>query len=73
MNIANGKFDGDIDIEDKAGKNVGRISISAKFDRPNSMSKNDDNKENQVVSYQGNQNQMENMPPRDPSGGWGYI
>jgi hypothetical protein len=66
--IANGKFDGDIDIEDKAGKNVGRISVSVKFDRPNSMNKDNDNKENQVVSYQGNNNQMENMPPRDPSG-----
>ena len=34
--IANGSFDGDIDLEDKASKVVGRISIAAKFERPNS-------------------------------------
>jgi len=33
--IANGKFEGDLDLEDKAGKNVGRISISCSFARPN--------------------------------------
>ena len=33
--IANGQFDGDLDLVDKAGKPVGKISISAKFERPN--------------------------------------
>ena len=33
--IANGKFEGDLDLEDKAGKNVGRISIACSFQRPN--------------------------------------
>eukprot|EP01038_Epipyxis_sp_PR26KG_P005989 gene5989-8246_t len=33
--IANGTFNGDLDLVDKAGKPVGNISISVKFDRPN--------------------------------------
>jgi len=32
--IANGRFDGDLDLSDKAGKPVGRVTISASFDRP---------------------------------------
>lgn len=32
--IANGKFEGDIDIQDKAGKPVGRVTLSVKFERP---------------------------------------
>lgn len=32
--IANGRFDGDLDLSDKAGKPVGRCTISASFDRP---------------------------------------
>ena len=33
--IANGKFEGDVDLEDKAGKNAGRISIACTFQRSN--------------------------------------
>jgi serine/threonine-protein phosphatase 2B regulatory subunit len=33
--IANGKFDGDLDLLDKAGKPVGRVTLSVKFERPN--------------------------------------
>lgn len=33
--IANGRFEGDLDLQDKMGKPVGRISISCRFDRPN--------------------------------------
>ena len=33
--IANGKFEGDIDLLDKAGKPVGRVTLSVRFERPN--------------------------------------
>lgn len=32
--IANGRFEGDLDLEDKAGKPVGRVSVAVKFERP---------------------------------------
>ena len=32
--IANGKFEGDIDVQDKAGKPVGRVTLSVRFERP---------------------------------------
>jgi len=33
--IANGKFEGDLDLLDKAGKPVGRVTLSVRFERPN--------------------------------------
>ena len=33
--VANGRFEGDLDLVDKADKQVGRITVSAKFERPN--------------------------------------
>lgn len=33
--IANGRFEGDLDLQDKMNKPVGRISIACRFDRPN--------------------------------------
>lgn len=33
--IANGRFEGDLDVEDKAGKPAGRVTVSVKFERPN--------------------------------------
>lgn len=33
--IANGKFEGEIDLQDKAGKPVGRVSLACRFERPN--------------------------------------
>ena len=32
--IANGKFEGDIDLLDKTGKPVGRVTLSVRFERP---------------------------------------
>lgn len=32
--IANGRFEGDLDLDDKGGKSVGRVSVSVKFERP---------------------------------------
>jgi len=33
--IANGRFEGDIDLFDKMNKPVGQVSLSCKFERPN--------------------------------------
>lgn len=33
--IANGRFEGDLDLQDKMNKPVGRVSVSCKFERPN--------------------------------------
>mmetsp|Transcript_25021 Transcript_25021/g.36943 ORF Transcript_25021/g.36943 Transcript_25021/m.36943 type:complete len:667 (-) Transcript_25021:263-2263(-) len=32
--IASGRFEGDLDLQDKAGKPVGRVTIAARFERP---------------------------------------
>ena len=32
--IANSAFEGELDLQDKAGKPVGRIAVSVKFERP---------------------------------------
>lgn len=68
--IANGQFDGDIDLEDKASKAVGKISISAKFERPtsNAITGYEDRSpaKNQVAVYTGNNQGAQ--PPRDPGG-----
>mmetsp|Transcript_3685 Transcript_3685/g.5048 ORF Transcript_3685/g.5048 Transcript_3685/m.5048 type:complete len:513 (+) Transcript_3685:715-2253(+) len=33
--IANGRFEGDLDLQDKMNKPVGKVSISCRFERPN--------------------------------------
>ena len=33
--IANGRFEGDLDLQDKLNKPVGKVSISCRFERPN--------------------------------------
>jgi len=33
--IANGRFEGDLDLQDKSAKPVGRVTIAVKFERPN--------------------------------------
>ena len=68
--IANGSFDGEIDLEDKANKIVGKISISAKFDRPNANALTnfeDKSSKNQIAVYNGNQGPG-SEPQRDSSG-----
>lgn len=35
--IANGKFEGELEVEDKAGKPVGKIALSVRFERPNAL------------------------------------
>lgn len=33
--IANGRFEGDLDLQDKSAKPVGRVTVAVKFERPN--------------------------------------
>lgn len=35
--VANGSFKGDLDVLDKAGNVVGKIHVSAKFERPGAV------------------------------------
>ena len=68
--IGNGEFDGDIELEDKAAKVVGKISISAKFERPpsNAITGYEERSpvKNQLAVYTGNNQGVQ--PPRDPTG-----
>lgn len=49
--IANGRFEGDLDIDDKAGKHVGKVSIAARFERPN---QNSNSNQLQLLNNMGN-------------------
>jgi len=40
--IASGRFEGEIDLVDKAGKPVGRVTLAVKFERPNMIGNDDD-------------------------------
>ena len=66
--VANGRFDGDIDLEDKNGKNVGKVSISVLFQRPNIPGVVDNEleptKEQLQVALRG----ADTGAPRDPAG-----
>jgi EF-hand domain len=68
--IANGQFDGDVELEDKATKVVGRISLSAKFERPGSSAitgyEDRSPVKNQLAVFNGNN--LGVQPPRDPQG-----
>lgn len=70
--IANGRFDGDLDLTDKAGKSVGRISLSCKFERPSGPQKGDD--KTALTTTGGDDRKGGGIaavgaePPRDPAG-----
>jgi serine/threonine-protein phosphatase 2B regulatory subunit len=53
--IANGRFEGDLDIQDKANKPVGRISLAASFDRPAPMPSNAPGVESTALTVAGSQ------------------
>jgi Ca2+-binding EF-hand superfamily protein len=38
--IANGRFEGDLDLQDKMNKPVGRVSVACRFERPNAAPSN---------------------------------
>jgi len=67
--VANGRFDGDLDIVDKAGKPVGRISLSCKFERPSGPAGKDE--KTAVTTMDQSQKGVVSVgaePPRDPAG-----
>ena len=68
--VANGRFDGDLDVVDKAGKPVGRISLSCKFERPTAPTKGDDKTALTTIddSRKGAIVSVGAEPPRDPAG-----
>lgn len=76
--IANGRFEGDLDIEDKTGKPVGRVTVSVKFERPGAailekttgISATDDQLKGSIggASKKGGVVTLPNDGPRDPSG-----
>lgn len=49
--IANGRFEGDLDLQDKSNKAVGRVTVAVKFERPNAgnRGKDDDDVSSAVV------------------------
>jgi len=69
--IANGRFDGDLDLSDKAGKSVGKISISCKFERPGPPPAKGDDKSLAASSAPGKGGVVaisSAEAPRDPAG-----
>ena len=69
--IANGRFDGDLDLTDKAGKPVGRVTVSASFERPEPAKKEGDDKKAPAPgasTKQGGPVGLASEAPRDPAG-----
>jgi Ca2+-dependent lipid-binding protein len=72
--IANGRFEGDLDLLDKANKNVGRITVAVRFDRPTTgglaelKSKVDDMKVGPGATNKGGVVALGGEAPRDPAG-----
>ena len=69
--IANGKFEGDIDLLDKAGKPVGRVTLSVRFERPNAAALVAKDKESKAASQAlvtTQQGQADGDLVRDPAG-----
>lgn len=70
--IANGMFEGELDLVDKAGKPVGRVAIAAKFERPGA--KKEEDIEKSVISAITHGHDMGHTggalteAPRDPAG-----
>eukprot|EP01006_Ploeotia_vitrea_P031625 TRINITY_DN63957_c0_g1_i1.p1 TRINITY_DN63957_c0_g1~~TRINITY_DN63957_c0_g1_i1.p1 ORF type:complete len:596 (-),score=78.50 TRINITY_DN63957_c0_g1_i1:113-1900(-) len=48
--IANGRFEGDLEIQDKAGKPVGRVTLSVKFERPTIPGQTDPSADKQALA-----------------------
>ena len=66
--IANGRFDGDLDLSDKAGKPVGRCTISASFDRPPPAKKEGEKEAPGAKGKAGGVVALATEAPRDPAG-----
>lgn len=59
--IANGRFEGDLDLQDKMNKPVGRISLACRFERPNVTNK-DGSSTAMVVAGDNNPHAPTNLP-----------
>lgn len=70
--IANGRFEGDLDVTDKTNKNVGRVTIAAKFERPNAaiaaMKGDDKITAGPAATMKGGVVALANDVSRDPNG-----
>ncbi len=69
--IANGRFDGDLDLSDKAGKPVGRVTISSNFERPEAAKKEGEKEKKAppgTSTKDGGPVQLAGEAPRDPAG-----
>ena len=71
--IANGRFEGELDLTDKANKPVGRVTLAVKFERPNALGKADDSMSGTggdavaKLAVTGGPGAV-GEPPRDPAG-----
>lgn len=71
--IAGGRFDGDIDLTDKANKPVGRVTLAVKFERPNAVAADDGSAAKEVIAAKEAEKALQAVPGmtdqvRDPSG-----
>jgi serine/threonine-protein phosphatase 2B regulatory subunit len=62
--IANGRFEGELEVEDKAGKPVGKVTLSVRFERPNALPSANNN--NNALTAGGN-SQIVPAPGFDPT------
>lgn len=67
--IANGKFEGELEVQDKAGKPVGKVALACKFERPNSLGEMTATNMADEAGMSGVSQLPTDMPDvRDPSG-----
>ena len=69
--IANSSFEGELDVQDKAGKAVGRMAVAAKFERPGQLMKEDSAIRGELMRIGGGDGDGEGGlggPTRDPNG-----
>eukprot|EP01041_Mallomonas_annulata_P011412 gene11413-23872_t len=66
--IANGMFEGELDLVDKSGKPVGRTAIASKFERPNAQANDDANMKQELMRIGGGGGGMDGMGGGGPGG-----
>lgn len=71
--IASGRFEGDLDLQDKANKPVGRVTIAVRFERPKPGGEDQGDTDKQIVAGLGPSAVVDpgsgmQEAPRDPNG-----
>jgi len=66
--IANSAFEGELDLQDKAGKPVGRIAVSVKFERPGQQASDDAAMRGELMRIGAVGEDGSGGPARDPAG-----